>query len=236
MSTILLSKKVRTRVSAAASYKVINMKKDQTIKWDAETVIYISWHRIFSVFQILTEFNKSLHSLLQTQINDLYKNLSLSVFRSALKDLELKSLDLHTNDNLFPTLVNKEEELKEWAIKISASQDLKTATEAAYTAMIRKLTLKANTFQALTETVLKQEKIYLTETELLRATNEVTERAEKMQFTDVRLSTIIKSAKLIITAEEWNNLLNSLTDHLMTLVKRYCWELSVLIVYLCCII
>ena len=236
MLTTSLSKKAKTRASTAASNKVINVKKDQTIRWDAETVTYISWHRIFSVSQILTEFNESLHSLLQTQINNLCKDLSLSIFRSALKDLELKSLDLHSNGNLFPTLINKEGELREWAIKVSASQDSKTSTEAAYTVMIRKLTLKANTFWALTETASKQEKIYLTETELLRATNEDTERADKMQFTDAELSAIIKSVKLTITAEEWNNLLNLLVNHLTTLVKRYCQKLSVLIVYLHCII
>ena len=40
-STILFSKKVKTRVSAAASNKVINVKKDQTIRQNAETVTYI---------------------------------------------------------------------------------------------------------------------------------------------------------------------------------------------------
>ena len=89
------------------------MKKDQTIRQNAETVIYISQYKIFSVSQILTEFDESLHSLLQTQINDLCKNLSLSIFRSALKDLELKSLNLYSNDNLFSTLINKEEKLRE---------------------------------------------------------------------------------------------------------------------------
>ena len=235
-SITLFSKKARTRASAAALYKVINMKKDQTIKQNVKTVIYISQHEIFSVSQIFTEFNELLHSLLQTQINDLCKDLFLSIFRSALKDLELKSLDLCSNSDLFSTLINKEEELRKWAIKISALWDLKTSTESAHTAMIRKLILKANTFWALTEAASKQEKIYLTETELLRATNEVTERAEKMQFTDAELSAIIKSAKFIITAEEWNNLSNSLTDHLTTLAERYCWELSVLIVYFHCII
>ena len=231
--TIPLSKKAKTRASTAASNKVINVKKGQTIRQNAETVTYISWHETFSVSQIFTEFDEPLHSLLQTQINNLHKNLSLSIFRSALKDLELKSLDLHSNSDLFPTLINKEGELREQAIKVLASQDLKASTESAHTAMARKLTLKANTFWALTEAASKQEKAYLTETELLRATNEVTERTEKMQFTDAGLSAIIKSVKPIITAEEWNNLSNSLANHLTTLVKRYCWELSVLIVYLC---
>ena len=126
----------------------------------------------------------------------------MSIFRSALKDLELKSLDLHANGDLFPTLINKEGELREQTIKVLTSQDSKAATEAAHTAMARKLTLKANTFQALAEAASKQEKAYLTETELLRATNEVTEEAKKMQFTDAELSAIIKSAKSIITAEE----------------------------------
>ena len=232
MPTTPPSKKAKTRVSAAASNEVINVEEGQTIRRDAETVTYISRHGTFSVSQVPTGFDEPLHGLLQTQINDLRKDLPPSIFGSALEDLELKSLDLRSNGDLFPTLVNKEGELRERAIKVPASRGSKATTEAAHTAMARKLTLKANAFRALAEAASKQEKAYLAEAELLRATNEGTEGADKMQSTNAGLSAIIKSAKPTITAEEWNNLSNSLADHLTTLAERYRRELSVLIVYL----
>ena len=77
------------------------------------TITYSSKYDLYCISQLSSECEISIYNLVQKHINFLHKNLLNEIFESSFTKEELQTLDLPVNRELFFSLVNRKEGLRE---------------------------------------------------------------------------------------------------------------------------
>lgn len=194
-----------------------------------ETTVYHTKYGSFEVSPVEMDKSQPLANLLASRANEFRETMSSDVFHSPFTDEELRSLDLRANGVLFPTLVNKEGDLRERAIKGS---NVGTRSKSEHNRLVKKLEIKANLFKEMSEAATRQEKAIRSEIKTLHATKTATALAKEMERLEPGIEALIKTSMPTIPAAEYNQLVQHLGDHVTALAERFRRELSPLVIFL----
>ena len=134
------------------------IEKKKVIKSNisVDTMVYCIKYKSFQVSQVKMNNSQSLINFLFMQMNNFQKIISSDIFQSSFINEKLGVLDLQFNRVLFLSLINKEENLRERAIKIS---NIKLRSRSEHNRLIKKLKIKADLFKDLSDAVFRQEKM-----------------------------------------------------------------------------
>ena len=189
---------------------------------------YVSPFGTLEVLQIdsQTQGVYPLWSLLQPEINAIRRELSESIFGSPLLSYELAALDLKSNSEIFPVLVNQEGDLRERAQKISQ----KPSDLRKWQSLAKHLDQRSQAFKDIELGAQKQAKSYQQMADSVRSSKKISAVLD-INVTDSNLKMILE-ANTNLTAQAWISLSDSLSDHLTCIAERYRQELTPLLVYI----
>ena len=196
-----------------------------------ETQVYTSEHGQFTLNFRKTneEHGETVHiwDVLNEKANQLRPTLKEEIFGAPFSQEELRLLDLRSASELFPSLVNKDGELRSRAIKVFKATSLKDPK-----AFAKRLLEKADVFKDMASAARKQETRFREAADKLQLGNKDTKEAKELLNDEPSLWQLLQATKPTMSAHDWNKRATHLEEHLNMLAEQFRQDLSVLTTYI----